>query len=239
MMKKTKGESSAGAGSQANSARAFFNAARAFEQSRIDDVLRSRKMAWALASVGVLIGVLGMAAGMTAVFFRKDPEPLVMQVDNVTGVTNVLRSVKDAHEKYDEVVDRYWLGRYVLMREGYDWYTISDAVEAVKLLSSVPLAREYDDSVRQPNAPLALLKDRGKVVPKIVSVTFVGETAQIRFTTETQGLTGDNNDGLKTTRWIATVAYKYESGYMTDQQRLINPLGFQVLSYRKDPEVVR
>jgi type IV secretion system protein VirB8 len=239
MMKKNKTEPNTNAASQGNSARAFFNSAREFEKSRIDDVLRSRKFAWMLAGVGVVIGVLGMSTGMTAVFFRKDPEPLVMQVDGATGVTNVLRSVKDARDKYDEVVDRFWLGRYVLMREGYDWYTISDTVEAVKLMSSDPLAREYDGFVRQPNAPLAQLKDRGKVVPKIVAVTFVGDTAQIRFTTETQSLTGDNNDGLKTAGWIATVAYKYESGYMTDQQRLVNPLGFKVLSYRKDPEVVR
>ena len=225
--------------SPGDAARAFFRAAKDFEKSRIEDVLKTSKLAWGLAGVGALVGALGTAAATVAVVYRRDPEPLVMQVDGATGVTNVLRSVKDANDRYDEVNDRYWIGRYVLMREGYDWFTISDTVEAVKLMSDEPIGREFYELVQQPGAPLSQLKDRGKVVPKIVSITFVGDTAQVRFTTEVQNLGGDNSDGLKALGWIATIAFKYESGYMTDQQRLINPLGFKVQSYRKDPEVVR
>ena len=39
--------------------------------------------------------------------------------------------------------------------------------------------------------------------------------------------------------WIATVAYAYTKAPMGEADRLRNPLGFQVTSYRADPEVVR
>ena len=38
---------------------------------------------------------------------------------------------------------------------------------------------------------------------------------------------------------VATIAFWFNPGMMTDQQRLINPLGFKVASYRVDPEVLK
>jgi type IV secretion system protein VirB8 len=47
--------------------------------------------------------------------------------------------------------------------------------------------------------------------------------------------------GLQTTEsdWIATIAFAYAKAPMAEADRLRNPLGFQVASYRADPEVVR
>jgi type IV secretion system protein VirB8 len=39
--------------------------------------------------------------------------------------------------------------------------------------------------------------------------------------------------------WIATLAFAYTKAPMAEADRLNNPLGFQVSSYRADPEVVR
>jgi type IV secretion system protein VirB8 len=39
--------------------------------------------------------------------------------------------------------------------------------------------------------------------------------------------------------WIATLAFAYAKAPMSEADRLRNPLGFQVSSYRADPEVVR
>ena len=39
--------------------------------------------------------------------------------------------------------------------------------------------------------------------------------------------------------WIATIAFAYVKAPMAEGDRLRNPLGFQVTSYRADPEVVR
>ena len=39
--------------------------------------------------------------------------------------------------------------------------------------------------------------------------------------------------------WIATIAFTYTRAPMSEPDRLRNPLGFQVTSYRADPEVIR
>ena len=150
----------------------------------------------------------------------------------------VLRSVKDTSDKYSEVVNRYWLANYVRVREDYDWFTIGSQFDAVQLLSETNIATEYSNQVKSETAPLALLKDKARLEAKIQSIAFVGDLAQVRFTTEKKSINGENIDGSPLQKWIATIGFKFSAGLMTDQQRMINPLGFKVISYRVDPEVI-
>ena len=39
--------------------------------------------------------------------------------------------------------------------------------------------------------------------------------------------------------WVATIAFEYRNpSVIKESQRLVNPFGFQVLSYRVDPEMI-
>jgi type IV secretion system protein VirB8 len=89
--------------------------------------------------------------------------------------------------------------------------------------------------VDNPHSPIRLGKSKRTV--KIKSITFLktrkgdkGFTAQIRFTTK---------DGrAKEKHLVATMAFDYQDLSLTSVERAINPLGFQVLSYRTDNEVL-
>jgi type IV secretion system protein VirB8 len=217
----------------------FADAAADFLRSKIEELKHSRKVAFWIAGVATSLCFLAVIAWLIATLTRTEPEPTIIQVDKSTGATTVLRSVKDTKDKYDEVVNKYWLATYVRQREGYDWYTISEQFEAVKLMSESDVADEYSKKVQSANAPLTTLKDKAKIVAKVSSIAFVGDLAQVRFTTEKQSMSGDNSDNAPVQKWIATIAYSFKAGLMTDQQRLINPLGYKTISYRVDPEVIK
>lgn len=218
---------------------AFVQAAADFERSKIEEVKKSRKLAWIIAGVCTGVTTISIAAFLVALLTRPEPEPTIIQVDKSTGSTTVMRSIKDDQDKYEEVVDKYWLAQYVRMREGYDWYTVSEQFEIAKLMSAKDVGAEYTKTVWAENAPLKTLKDKGKIVVKVGAITFVKGMAQVRFTTEKQLTNGENPDGSPVQKWIATMAYRYNAGWMTDQQRLANPLGFKALTYRVDPEVIK
>lgn len=217
----------------------FEDAAKDFEESKIIGLKLSRKIAWMVASAAIVLALLCVIAVLVALFNHDDPEPVVLTHNTGTGVITMARSVKDTQDKYDEVTDKYWLANYVRHRETYDWYTIGADSEIVKLMSAPDVATEYIRDVQSETAPLNIYKDKGKVVAKITSITYVGNLAQVRFTKERVSTSGENLDGSPVQAFIATIAYKYESGLMTDQQRLINPVGFTTLSYRVDAEVVK
>ena len=220
-------------------AQSFIEAAADFERSKYEELLGSRKLAWALALTATAICTISIVAFLVALLTRSEPEPTIITVDRSTGATTVLRSVKDAQDKYDDVVNKYWLANYVRSYEGYDWYTISEQFEAVKLMSETSVASEYSKVVQAPNSPLTLLKDKAKVSAKVTSIAFVGDLAQVRFTTEKMNTDGENPDGSPVQKWIATIAFKFTNGLATEQQRFVNPLGFKVVSYRVDPEVIK
>ena len=214
----------------------FTAAALDFERSKIEDVKKRSAIYKILGIAGLAIGVLGVTAALVATLARKEPEPFVLKVDQSTGATEVMRSIKDTSEKYDEVVSRYWLAQYVRTCESYDWFTISEQFEACKLMSDNDVANEYSRHVQAPESPLVVLKDKGKIKVKIVSIAFFGDTASVRFTKEKTNSSGENIDRAPLQRKIATIAYQFKSGYMTDQQRLINPLGFKVASFTVNDE---
>ncbi|MDM0029129.1 virB8 family protein [Variovorax saccharolyticus] len=217
----------------------FVQAAIDFERLKTDELRRSRKVAWMIAGLSTAICAISILAFLVAMLTRTEPEPTILKVDQSTGATEVLRSMRDDHDRFDEVVNKYWIANYVRLYEGYDWYTISEQFEAVKLMSQSDVASQYATKVQADNAPLSVFKDKAKVAAKVTAISFVGELAQVRFTTEKQTTSGDNTDGAPTQKWIATVAFKFENALATEQQRLVNPLGFKVLSYRVDPEVIK
>lgn len=217
----------------------FTEAAADFERSKVEELRSSRSLAWAVTYMSLAITAIAVLGFVIALLTRPEPVPTIIEVDKSTGISNVLRSVKDTTDKYDDVVNKYWLANYVRSYEGYDWFTISEQFEAVKLMSESNVATEYAAKIQAPNAPLTLFKDKAKVIAKVTAITFVGDLAQVRFTTEKLTTSGENPDGSPVHRWIATVGFKYSNGFATDQQRLVNPLGFKVITYRVDPEAIK
>ena len=217
----------------------FVSAALEFERLKFEEIQKSRSMAWVVSAVSAFIAVIGVIGISVAFITRSEPEPTILKVDMSTGATTVMRSVKDASDQYDEVVNKYWLANYVRLCEGYDWYMISIDFEACKLMSEPSVASSFEKQVNDPKGPLSVLKDKGKIMVKISSIAFVGKLAQVRFTTERRNSSGDPIIGFNGNKWIATIAFWFYPGMMTDQQRLINPLGFKVVSYRVDPEVLK
>jgi type IV secretion system protein VirB8 len=219
---------------------AFAEAAADFETFKITEIKKSRKVAWIVAGTATAMAALATVAFLVAMLSRVEPEPVVITVEKSTGITNTVRMMKDAKDQYGEVVDKYWVAKFVSFYEGYDWYTISNQFEAVKLMSENDVAAEYGRKVQAPTAPLAMLKDKGKIAVDVSSVVFVGDVAQVRFSTTKVNTSGENTDASPQQRWIATVAYKYSpSTAMSEQQRLVNPLGLKILTYRADPEVTK
>jgi type IV secretion system protein VirB8 len=218
---------------------AFAEAAADFERSKLEELKRSRTIAWRIAGAATAVAGVAVAAAFVAIVMRTEPEPIILKVDNSTGATAVLRSIRDSKDQYDEVVNKYWLAQYVRTCEAYDWYTIGDQFEACKLMSEDDVAKEYARKVQAPESPLKVLKDKGKVVVKVGSIVFLGDSAQVRYTSEKLNASGENLDNSPVQKWIATVVFQFKPGQMTEQQRLVNPLGFKAVAYRIDPEVVK
>lgn len=215
-----------------------FEQAINWESSRVLSVEKSERRAWFVAFASVGVAVLAIAA-IAMMMPLKESVPYVIRVDNATGVPDIVTAITDKAVTGDEVMDKYWLAHYVRARETYDWYTLQRDYNTVGLLSSANVGQGYAQLFEGKDA---LDKTYGKTVRatvEIVSVVPTGKnTGTVRFIKTTKRTDQEGTPGT-VTKWVATVAYEYRStARIKESERLVNPFGFQVLTYRVDPEMV-
>src|SRR6218665_72781 len=81
----------------------FAEAAADFEKSKIQEIKRSRKIAWIIAMVSTAICSVSILAFLVALLTRTEPEPTILQVDKSRGEKTVLRWVPDTKAKAERV----------------------------------------------------------------------------------------------------------------------------------------
>ena len=214
-----------------------FERAIDWEASRVQTIEKSERRAWTVALFAVSAAMLAIAA-IAFMIPLKETVPYVIRVDNATGVPDIVTAMTDKTITGDDVMDKYWLAQYVRARETYDWYTLQRDYNTVGLLSSANVGAGYAQLFEGKDA---LNKQYGKTVRATIDIVSVVPTSKnsgtVRFIKTTKRVDQEALPGT-ITRWVATVAYEYRSAALIKESaRLVNPFGFQVLSYRVDPEM--
>ena len=224
-------------GAPSTGLKAYFEEAKSWDQDRLSAAVRSKRLAWTVAACACALAAVAVGA-VAALTPLKTVEPFVVRVDRSTGAVDVMTGLKGTdHLTYDEAVSKYFLALHVRSREGW----LPQAAEAnfrqVSILSTPEEQQRWADFFRPSNAqsPQVLWGDTVDSLIEVRAISFVSpKVADVRFhriLRQAQQTTESD--------WIATVAFNYTKAPMNEADRLRNPLGFQVVSYRADPEVVR
>ncbi|MGL9725267.1 MAG: virB8 family protein [Wolbachia sp.] len=164
-------------------------------------------------------------------------EPFVIEVDKKSGIVQLVDPVTVKQYSADEVLSSYFISEYIKAREVFDPYHYNyNYYTKVRLFSSLKVYNEFNNYIKLQNMnDLFNLYLDAKGELKIRSVQKLdNDVLQVRFSIEFT-----RKDGSATRKnKIVVMSYKYVSLEMNDQQRYINPLGFQVISYRVDDEYV-
>ena len=193
----------------------------------------SRALAWIVAAVMtvVAVGALGTLALLVPL---KTYEPYMVVVDKTTGFVEVKRPMAEGALTQDEAVTTFNVVRYIKARETYDPKALKDNFDLAQLLATGDAARELTEiySPANPSNPVKVYGTNTVVAVTIKSVTFPNNrTALARFSTEEKSSTN-----IITRNWVSLVRFRYTSAPMRNEWRFDNPLGFQVLEYRRDQE---
>lgn len=165
-------------------------------------------------------------------------EPFVLRVDNSTGAVDVLTTVKDQETTQGVAVDRYWNAEFVRSFESYNYQTIQYTYDKTNAMASINVRNQYKKLYEGRYARHEYLGQNGSREVSVSSVIIdnngTAPVARIRFKTNTFVA------GQPVTEfWVATVGYTYDKKAIKDDKRLLNPLGFTVLSYTVSSEVVQ
>ncbi len=215
----------------------YLKQAMLFEKSKQDAQKRLTQLALRGAIGALAVAAVSIVGSSALVLLKRPNPPAVLRVNTLNGVTDVLEVATDGHMSFTEAQDRADLRRYVEMRESYDWETIQDLFNSVKLMSAERERDVYVKLFALPNAPQKVLKDQYRVVARVGPITFVGSTAQVFFSKKLIPL--GSGQPSKTEYWVATVNYRHEKIPEKRSDLDVNPTGFRVTSYTVDRDWTR
>jgi len=214
-------------------AEAFFRQQESLHADHIRSIARGRRAAWWIAGSAVAVAVLE-AAAIASLAPIHDVEWRLVRVDSATGVIDEVNQLREARKAVNEANTRFALGEYVRLREGYAAPEAEYNFRAVSLMSVASEQRRYADTVKggNPNSPQAQFGKGGFIRIHVGSVSVLGSgLGQVRFIREEQKDSG----APKVTSWIATIGFEWKpDALISNADRTINPLGFQVADYRVD-----
>jgi type IV secretion system protein VirB8 len=196
---------------------------------------RSRRIAWTIGGIAIAIAALeAVALAMLAPL--KTVQPITLLVDRQTGFVQALDPQSPKRVLADDALTQSFLAQYVAAREGFDRATISATYRKVALLSSGVARSTYlaEMPATNPASPFQRYPAGTIVSARVKSVSKLSPgVALVRFDTQVLGRGGSIEVGQP---WVAVIRYRYTDAPMSLEDRLVNPLGFQVLSYRRDAE---
>lgn len=219
--------------------KSIYEAVKVFET----DVIESKqKRIGFLTKINIFQGVtiVLLAGALIGLAPLKTVEPFLLRVDNTTGYVDRVSPYDVKGNTVNEAVQRYFLARFIENREGYEWFTVQDMYNFVESTSNKSVFDAYKNYMISEQSPVKVLSNRMKMLVKVNGITFLDDsTAQIRFTKLITEPDGKAAVGYVPTKWIATLKFDFSKKITTEQERLLNPLGLNVFSYRVDAEVIK
>lgn len=197
-------------------------------------VSRNRWLVVALLALGLTVC---QAIALICLIPLKTSVPFLIQEEKTGAISTIQPVVGDASITYGESVKKYFIGRYLILRETYDPLDLTNNYNAVSLMSDTDETQRFNQvlSANNKSNPVAVYADHTRRLIRIKSISFLNETtAQVRFNATEKKF----NESENVSAWIATLGFRFGSPPALDSERLVNPVGFLVTTYRIDQEVL-
>jgi len=219
----------------------YFAEAASWDADRAATAKRLAKLSLSVAGAGWL-AVLLLSGALITLMPLKRVEPFLIRVDNTTGVVDSV-PMYTGSSAMPETLTRYLLTHYVTVCERFNYATAESDYEECGSFHSAQRNQAWYAlwNPNNPASPLNTYKDGTTVRAQVTSVSFfkrangVGDLAQVRYV-KAKRLAGSANEEL--THWIATLQYAYADPSSDPKVRGWNPLGFKIVDFRPEPEVL-
>ena len=221
--------------------RDYYREAESWDADRVAQFRGSARTAWRVAGAGWLCAVAS-ALALAMLTPLKRVEPFVVRIDNRTGIVDVV-PMYAGRATPEEAVTRYFLTHYLTVCERFNFVTAESDYEECGAFHSAQRNQAWYAlwAATNPASPLNTYKDGTTVRAQVSSVSFftrgngISDLAQVRYVKAQRPASGGPE---QVTHWIATIQYVYAEPSRDSRVRRWNPLGFKIVDFRPEPEVV-
>lgn len=192
----------------------------------------------AIVTLLCLAGVVFSVFTVVQVTTSKTIEPFVIEVEERTGITNVIRPFLVEEINSNEAIRRYFVDKYIRAREEYyhdthyrNYYTV------VRLLSTSSIYNQFRALVDPNNGASPINFGRAgertiAVISRTEEKSGSGYKLDMSLNIITKPIGRKSSVRSSERRKRLVMEYQMMNIQLTPEEREINPLGFQVTSYR-------
>ncbi len=163
-------------------------------------------------------------------------EPFVIEIERKTGVPTVVDPLTNKAFTGDEAIKRYFIMQYIKAREEYYQNLFTKNYSQVVRVLSAPdvYASDYRPkfNANNPQSPVNILGNRSWRQIFLKSIIFkTVNSVQVRLSVQTDGAIQAKQDK------VVYMEFEFQDLKMSEEERLINPLGFVVTKYVIEDEL--
>lgn len=230
---KTTVDTPAEAGAQENQVATHqLKLTRNWYDERYDNMIVQRNLLFVLLLILLVLAIISVAVTSYVISIKRF-DPFVIQIDDTTGMAKIVNPISSEILNGNEALAQYFIKKYIIARETYNPVDFeTGARNIIKLFSSNSIYLDYRGYIKNPEVdPLIKYgqKNTTFLIPKSWS-KLEDNKYILRFSiNETAG-------SNKIFNKIAVVEFAYTAMELTEQDKDINPVGFQVTGYRVDDD---
>jgi type IV secretion system protein VirB8 len=221
-----------------------------YEVTVADLARRSERRAWWVAGSSLVMS-LALAGGYYYMLPLKEKVPFLVMADAYSGTATVARLTGNFEGQTitaSDAINRSNVAQYVMARESYDFAVMGlRDWQLVHVMSSKPVS----DAVRaryagnNPQSPIVLYGKERAIRVKILSITPLEAQPNGGFRGASVRIQRSIFDKIKSTtnyldNQLVTLRFRYDGKLaLSEQERILNPLGMEVFEYRVDNDYSR
>lgn len=216
---------------------AYYREGDSWAGDRQAELARSRRVAWIVGGVAAVVALFE-AVALIVLMPLKTVVPYTLMVDRNTGFVEALAPLDGDKVSPDRALTQSFLVQYVIARESFDADALQSNFRKTSLWSVDQARREYIAGVQasNPASPLARLPRSTVIETRVKSISPLStNSALVRFETQRRDAGGQPQPWQP---WVSVIRYRFSGEPMQREDRFVNPLGFQVLRYRRDAEAL-
>ena len=175
---------------------------------------------------------------------KKTVDPFVVEIEEKSGIPTVVDQKSKTEYTSKESINNFFIYKYVRARENYDFRDyLYNYFTVVRVLSSGGIFKKFyvENNKRNPDSRVNEYGRKTVIIAKIKSVIDItnkqdksknAQSKQVRLLIQHI----QKNRIVLEEHKVIVMKYKFENLNLEFEERLINPLGFQVIFYKINDE---
>lgn len=173
-----------------------------------------------LSIISVSVAVVFVKSIMSS----KSLEPYVIQIESKSGVATVVQQLSSENFTGNQMMQKYFINRFVQVASGYEPKTYRQDSDEVRILSTRNIYADYKKRINPWE-----LGANSKISVRIKSILFKNNnSAQVRLSKQ---IVKEDQSFEEKNEIIEIIFYFAPEVDLPMEERMINPLGFQVSKY--------